>query len=180
MKRFFYTFMIMAIFCMVLIVPIPRNISISADFIEWKNNDSSYVNSKQVSITGVYRKNLIGRASFYGDMFIEDITEKWDTELVYLPFLCELSNNDAPIFLRFDNTKGYTPQKGWTFVCSENFQMISILAPSTDPQELNAEEMVIWSPEDSIVFTYPATTRTEAVHITRDLFSDDHEIKIWN
>ena len=152
-----------------LFFPFPRKVDISGEFIGWQNNNADFSETRAVTLTGTYRKPLIGKPEFRGKLEIEGITEHWQTENIIV-LTQSFGKYDGPIFLWFPESGNYVPSFGWYLIYASDFSSVSILMPaeSADIEE-KPEGPVLWSASNTKVLTYPASTREEAVTVTEKL-----------
>lgn len=166
-----------------LFLPRTYKVNLSSSFLEWQNNNPNHSNARSVTITGIYKKYIIGQDNFTGTLKIEGITDKWETTQIFLPFEIMYGDNIAPIFLYFDNSGTYHTTDGWLLACDSNFQNLSIFLPPSLELYANSlplsDERTIWSPDNTLVLSYPAQNREQAVTLTQELCKDTSLISEW-
>lgn len=137
----------------------PKSVKLEGKTVEWQNNNSEYLSSRDVKIVGYVHNYIFKDDNFSGNIYIEGVCDfkyisrpvDFDKDYVFMSNL--LINNASE------------PNIGF-IIFSRDFSSFSVFL-TKDP------EANTWSSENSIVLSYPVADREEAVKLTDSLASKD-------
>ncbi len=171
-----------------LYLPRTRQVQLSGTCLEWQNNQPDHTVSRGFSLTGTYRWSPLGKTTLSGTLAIEGVTETWEYTDIYLPFDIGWSgDHTAPLMYCLEPPDIYTFADGWTVVLGRDLQSFAILCPPSlqlqtepTPEDYADGFAVLWSAENSAVFSYPVENREQAVEQLRQLTENMEPAYSWN